>query len=147
MHQIAGKAVAFGEALQPSFRAYQTRVRDNAAALANRLRDNGLDIVTGGTDSHIVLVDLRKSGVTGAEAEARALACGLSVNKNAVPDDPLPPMVTSGLRLGTAAATTRGMGLPQIAQLADVILGLVRGEDPERHRKTVAALCAEFPLP
>jgi glycine hydroxymethyltransferase len=147
MHQIAGKAVAFGEALQPSFRAYQTRVRDNAAALANHLRDNGLDIVTGGTDSHIVLVDLRKSGVTGAEAEARALACGLSVNKNAVPDDPLPPMVTSGLRLGTAAATTRGMGLPQIAQLAGVILGLVRGEDPERHRNTVASLCAEFPLP
>jgi glycine hydroxymethyltransferase len=147
MHQIAGKAVAFGEALQPSFRAYQTCVRDNAAALANRLRDNGLDIVTGGTDSHIVLVDLRKAGVTGAEAEARALAAGLSVNKNAVPDDPLPPMVTSGLRLGTAAATTRGMGLPQIAQLADVILGLVRGEDPERHRKTVAALCAEFPMP
>ena len=99
------------------------------------------------TDSHIVLVDLRKAGVTGAEAEARALAAGLSVNKNAVPDDPLPPMVTSGLRLGTAAATTRGMGLPQIAQLADVILGLVRGEDPERHRKTVAALCAEFPMP
>jgi glycine hydroxymethyltransferase len=91
--------------------------------------------------------DLRKAGVTGAEAEARALAAGLSVNKNAVPDDPLPPMVTSGLRLGTAAATTRGMGLPQIAQLADVILGLVRGEDPERHRKTVAALCAEFPMP
>ena len=147
MHQIAGKAVAFGEALQPTFRAYQTRVRDNAAALAAHLLERGLDIVTGGTDSHIVLVDLRKSGVTGADAEARSLAAGLSVNKNAVPDDPLPPMVTSGLRLGTPAATTRGMGTAQMTQIGDVILGLVRGEDPERHRKTIAALCAEFPLP
>ena len=147
LHQIAGKAVAFGEALQPSFRDYQTRVRDNAAALAEHLRERGLDIVTGGTDSHIVLVDLRKAGVTGAEAETRARAAGLSVNKNAVPEDPLPPMVTSGLRLGTPAATTRGMGIAQMAQIGDVILGLVRGDDPERHRKTVAALCSEFPLP
>ena len=147
LHQIAGKAVAFGEALQPTFRDYQMRVRDNAAALAAHLRERGLDIVTGGTDSHIVLVDLRKAGVTGAEAEQRALKAGLSVNKNAVPEDPLPPMVTSGLRLGTPAATTRGMGKAQMAQIGDVILGLVRGEDPERHRKTIAALCAEFPLP
>ena len=147
MHQIAGKAVAFGEALQPSFKAYQQRVKDNAATLAARLLDGGLDIVTGGTDSHIVLVDLRKSGKTGAEVEQLALQAGLSVNKNAVPDDPLPPMVTSGLRLGAAAATTRGMGKDQILRLADVILGLIRGEAPDRHRPTVAALCEEFPLP
>jgi glycine hydroxymethyltransferase len=147
MHQIAGKAVAFGEALQPSFRDYQIRVRDNAATLAQHLREHGLDIVTGGTDSHIVLVDLRKSGVTGAAIEERALVAGLSVNKNAVPNDPLPPMVTSGLRLGTPAATTRGMGRAEMLKLGDVILGLVRGEDPERHRKTVAALCEEFRLP
>ena len=147
MHQIAGKAVAFGEALQPSFRDYQIRVRDNAATLAQHLREHGLDIVTGGTDSHIVLVDLRKSGVTGAAIEERALVAGLSVNKNAVPNDPLPPMVTSGLRLGTPSATTRGMGRAEMLKLGDVILGLVRGEDPERHRKTVAALCEEFRLP
>ncbi|MEQ1633827.1 MAG: serine hydroxymethyltransferase, partial [Planctomycetota bacterium] len=147
MHQIAGKAVAFGEALQPSFRDYQIRVRDNAATLAQHLLEHGLDIVTGGTDSHIVLVDLRKSGVTGAAVEERALVAGLSVNKNAVPNDPLPPMVTSGLRLGTPAATTRGMGRNEILKIGDVILGLVRGDDPERHRKTIAGLCEAFPLP
>lgn len=147
VHQIAGKAVAFGEALRPEFRAYAQRVKDNAAFLGERLLANGLDIVTGGTDNHIVLVDLRKTDVTGAQLEERALAAGLSVNKNAVPGDPRPPMVTSGLRLGTAAVTTRGFGRDQIAAVADVVIGLVRGQDPERFRGTVAALCEAFPLP
>jgi glycine hydroxymethyltransferase len=147
VQQIAAKAVAFGEALRPEFRDYQQRVKDNAAYLAERLLGAGLDIVTGGTDNHIVLVDLRKTDVTGAQVEERALAAGLSVNKNAIPGDPRPPMVTSGLRLGTAAVTTRGFGRDQIAIVADVITGLVKGGDPERFRGTIHGLCEAFPLP
>lgn len=147
VQQIAAKAVAFGEALRPEFKAYQQRVKENAAHLAERLLGAGLDLVTGGTDNHIVLVDLRKTDVTGAQVEERALAAGLSVNKNAIPGDPRPPMVTSGLRLGTAAVTTRGFGKEQIAAVADVVVGLVRGGDPERFRPTVQGLCEAFPLP
>jgi len=147
VQQIAAKAVAFGEALRPEFKAYQQKVKANAAFLAERLMAAGLDVVTGGTDNHIVLVDLRKTDVTGAQVEERALAAGLSVNKNAVPGDPRPPMVTSGLRLGTAAVTTRGFGRDQIATIADVIVGLVRGGDAERFRATIQGLCEAFPLP
>ena len=147
VQQIAGKAVAFGEALRPEFRAYQQRVKDNAAYLAECLIEGGLDIVTGGTDNHIVLVDLRKADVTGAEVEERALAAGLAVNKNAIPDDPRPPMVTSGLRLGTPAVTTRGFGRDEIQTVARVIVGLVRGGDPDSFRSTVQQLCAAYPLP
>jgi glycine hydroxymethyltransferase len=147
VQQIAAKAVAFGEGLRPEFRSYQQNVKQNAALLAERLMASGLDIVTGGTDNHIVLVDLRKVDVTGADVEERARAAGLSVNKNAVPGDPRPPMVTSGLRLGTAAATTRGCGKDQIVAIADIITGLVRGQDPERFRPIVRALCEAFPLP
>jgi len=147
VQQIAGKAVAFGEALQPAFRDYQRRVKDHAAFLADYLISAGLDIVTGGTDNHIVLVDLRRTDVTGAQVEERALAAGLAVNKNAIPGDPRPPMVTSGLRLGTAAVTTRGCGREQIQTIADIIIGLVRGEDPDRFRPIVQELCAAYPLP
>ena len=147
VQQIAGKAVAFGEALRPEFRAYQERVKENAAHLANRLIEEGLKIVSGGTDNHIVLVDLQGTGVTGADVEERALAAGLAVNKNAVPNDPLPPMVTSGLRLGTPAVTTRGFGTAEIDRLVDIVVGLVRGEDPERYRVTVRELCEAHPLP
>jgi glycine hydroxymethyltransferase len=147
MHQIAAKAVAFGEALQPEFAAYQARVRDNAVFLAQHLAGQGLDIVTGGTDSHLVLVDLRRTSVTGAQVEERALLAGLAVNKNAVPGDPQPPMVTSGLRVGTAAATSRGMGREEMQRVGDVIAGLVRGDDPDRHRAAVRELCEGFPLP
>jgi glycine hydroxymethyltransferase len=147
VQQIAGKAVAFGEALRPEFRSYQQRVKDNAAHLANGLQAAGLKIVSGGTDNHIVLVDLQGTGVTGADVEERALAAGLSVNKNAVPNDPLPPMVTSGLRLGTPAVTTRGFGTAEIDRLVEIVVGLVRGEDPERYRATVLELCEAYPLP
>jgi glycine hydroxymethyltransferase len=147
VQQIAGKAVAFGEALRPEFRVYQQKVKDNAAWLAECLVQQGLDIVTGGTDNHIVLVDLRKADVTGAAVEERALAAGLAVNKNAIPGDLRPPMVTSGLRLGTAAVTTRGFGRTEIQTVADVIVGLVRGADPERFRPVVQGLCESFPLP
>ncbi len=149
MHQIAAKAVAFGEALQPAFRDYAQRVRQNAAALARELQQRGLRIVTGGTDSHIVLVDLRGAPqeVTGAQVEERALQAGLAVNKNAVPGDQRSPMITSGLRLGTPAVTTRGMGVAQMTVLADVIDGLVQGKPPESFRPVVQELCQQFPLP
>lgn len=147
VQQIAGKAVAFGEALRDDFKDYQRRVQANAAHLAARLRDNGLSIVSGGTDNHIVLVDLRGSEMTGAAAEERALVAGLSVNKNAVPNDPLPPMTTSGLRLGTAAVSTRGFGTAEIDRIADIVTGIVRGEDPESFRSQVLELCEQHPLP
>jgi glycine hydroxymethyltransferase len=147
VHQIAAKAVAFGEALRPEFRTYQQQVKDNAAHLAECLVAQGLDIVTGGTDNHIVLVDLRKTESTGAAIEERALAAGLAVNKNAIPGDPRPPMVTSGLRLGTAAVTTRGLGRDEIAKIAQFVGALVRGEDPDRLRPMVQGLCEAFPLP
>lgn len=147
VQQIAGKAVAFGEALQPGFKEYQQRVLDNARYLGECLVEHGLAVVTGGTDNHIVLVDLRNATMTGAEVEERALAAGIAVNKNAVPGDPRPPMVTSGLRVGTPAVTTRGFGRDEIRTVADVIGGLVRGEDPERFRDTVQGLCAAHPLP
>ncbi|MBL8753598.1 MAG: serine hydroxymethyltransferase [Planctomycetes bacterium] len=147
VQQIAAKAVAFGEALQPQFKTYQQQVKANAAHLAERLLAQGLDLVTGGTDNHIVLVDLRKVDVTGAQVEERARIAGLSVNKNAVPGDARPPMVTSGLRLGTAAVTTRGFGKNEVGAIADVIVGLVRGSDPERFRSVVQGLCEAFPLP
>ncbi|HEX5054411.1 MAG TPA: serine hydroxymethyltransferase [Planctomycetota bacterium] len=147
VQQIAGKAVAFGEALRPEFRTYQQRVKENASWLAQCLVEQGLDLVTGGTDNHIVLVDLRKTSATGAEVEERALVAGLSVNKNAIPGDARPPMVTSGLRVGTAAVTTRGLGRDQIATIAEVLGGIVRGSDPERFRPIVQGLCEAFPLP
>lgn len=147
VQQIAGKAVAFGEALRPEFREYQVRVKANAAHLAEHLASEGLKIVSGGTDNHIVLVDLQGTDVTGADVEERALAAGLAVNKNAVPNDPRPPMVTSGLRLGTAAVTTRGFGTAEIDRIADIIVGLVRGEDAERYRSIVLELCEAYPLP
>ena len=147
VQQIAGKAVAFGEALQPEFRTYQENVRKNAAFLATSLIDHGLQVVSGGTDNHIVLVDLQGTGVTGAEVEERALEAGLAVNKNAVPNDPLPPMVTSGLRLGTPAVTTRGFGTAEIEQLVDMIVGLIRGTNPATFRPIVKALSEAYPLP
>jgi glycine hydroxymethyltransferase len=147
MQQIAGKAVAFGEALQPSFRDYQLKVKANAAHLAACLQGAGLKIVSGGTDNHIVLVDLQGTGVTGADVEERALVAGLSVNKNAVPNDPLPPMVTSGLRLGTPAVTTRGFGQAEIEAAANIVIGLVRGEAPESFRSVVHELCEAHPVP
>ena len=147
VQQIAGKAVAFGEALQPEFLTYQENVRKNAAFLATSLIDNGLKVVSGGTDNHIVLVDLQGTGVTGAEVEERALEAGLAVNKNAVPNDPLPPMVTSGLRLGTPAVTTRGFGTAEIEQLVDMIVGLIRGTNPATFRPIVKALSEAYPLP
>ncbi len=147
MHQIAGKAVAFGEALRKDFEDYARRVVANARHLADCLRELGLVIVTGGTDNHMVLVDLRATGVTGAEVEDRSLKAGISLNKNMVPGDSRPPRITSGIRLGTAAATTRGMGPSEMEALADILVELTRGRDPTSFRGRVQEICAAFPLP
>ena len=147
MHQIAGKAVAFGEALQEPFRHYAAAVRRNAHHLANLLIERGLELVTGGTDSHMIVVDLRGEDVTGADVEKRGFVAGISLNKNMVPGDPRSPMVTSGIRVGTAASTTRGMGTTQMEQIADILTGMIRGEDPESFTGQVRELCGQFPLP
>ncbi|MBK8974711.1 MAG: serine hydroxymethyltransferase [Planctomycetes bacterium] len=148
MHQIAGKAAAFGQALTPAFRAYTAQVVANARHLAACLSERGLDLVTGGTDSHMLVVDLRNRGdVTGADVEDRCREAGLAVNKNAVPGDPRPPRVTSGIRLGTAAATTRGMREPEMEIIADVFAAVVAGEDPTRLRNAIDELTRAHPVP
>ena len=127
MHVIAAKAVAFGEALQPSFKQYQQAVKDNAHVLAATLSDGGLDMVSGGTDTHVMLVDLRPKGVTGKAAEAALGRAGITCNKNSIPFDPASPFVTSGVRLGTPAATTRGFGVAEFQQVGALILRVLDG--------------------
>lgn len=153
MHVIAAKAVAFGEALQPSYASYQRAVVANAAALADELLGRGFDIVTGGTDSHLVLVDLRPKKVTGKVADAALERAGITANKNAVPDDPESPFVTSGVRLGSPAATARGFGTAEfreIGRFIDEVLsahGTPAAEDVEKRVKgEVQALCRRFPI-
>ncbi len=156
MHVIAGKAVAYGEALQPEFRLYAKAIVDNARVLADTLIKGGLDIVSGGTDSHIVLVDLRPKGVKGNDTEEALERAGMTCNKNAVPFDPEPPMVTSGVRLGTPAATTRGFGVAEWKltgeYIVEVLDGLAKnGVDGNNTvenavKEKVEALCARFPI-
>jgi glycine hydroxymethyltransferase len=149
-HVIAAKAVAFGEALTEDFRRYARQVIRNAQTLAQALLERGYDIVSGGTDNHLMLVDLRARGITGKQAEQALDAAGITCNKNAVPDDPQPPMVTSGIRLGTAAVTTRGMGeeeMRYIAELIDRVLTNLGNESVYAAvRAEVAELCRRFPL-
>jgi len=156
MHVIAAKAVAFGEALRPEFREYAGQVVTNAQSLAAALTDGGLDVVTGGTDTHLVLADLRNRTATGRDAEAALGRTGLTCNKNAVPFDPAPPTVTSGIRLGSPAATSRGMGAAEFARIGRWILRVIDGidvhgatGDPAAEaavREEVRALCARFPV-
>lgn len=156
MHVIAAKAVAFGEALRPEFKTYQQQVRANAVALADQLMKGGLDIVTGGTDTHVMLVDLRPKGVKGNATEKALGRAHITANKNGIPFDPEKPMVTSGLRLGTPAGTTRGFGEAEFRQIADWIVEVVDGlaengeegnADVEAKVKAeVAELCARFPM-
>jgi glycine hydroxymethyltransferase len=153
MHVIAAKAVAFGEALQPSFRAYAQAVVDNARVLAATLVERGFAIVSGGTDSHLMLVDLRPKGLTGDVAERALDRAGVTCNKNGVPNDPQKPTVTSGIRLGTPAGTTRGFGVAEFRQIGHLIADLLdavageRGEAAEAAvRAQVATLCARFPI-
>ena len=156
MHVIAGKAVAFGEALRPDFKDYQAQVIKNAQALADQLMKGGLDIVTGGTDTHVMLVDLRPKGVKGNATEKALGRAHITCNKNGIPFDPEKPTVTSGVRLGTPAGTTRGFGEAEFRQIADWIVEVVdglaaNGEDGNaeveaRVRASVEAMCARFPI-
>jgi len=149
-HVIAAKAVAFGEALQPSFKTYAQQVVANAQALAARIQERGIDVVSGGTDNHLVLLDLRGIGMTGKVADLLVSDVHITANKNTVPFDPQSPFVTSGLRLGTAACTTRGFNEAAFREVADVIADrLLNPEDAaieQRCRDRVAALCERFPL-
>jgi glycine hydroxymethyltransferase len=148
-HCIAAKAVAVKEAMQPDFKEYAERVVRTARALAGGLQDQGLRLVSGGTDSHLALVDLRPAGITGADAERACDEVGITLNKNAIPFDPLPPMTTSGIRLGTPGPATLGMDEPEMKEVAEVIGEVIRGPDDEvvkrRARERVSALTARFP--
>ena len=156
MHVIAAKAVAFREALEPGFKVYQAQVIRNAQALADQLMKGGLDIVTGGTDTHLMLVDLRPKGVKGNATEKALGRAHITCNKNGIPFDTEKPTITSGVRLGTPAGTTRGFGEPEFRQIGDWIVEVVdglaaNGEDGNGHveaevRAKVATLCAEFPI-
>ena len=156
MHVIAAKAVAFGEALQPSFKAYCQQVVDNAQALASRLVEHGLEISTGGTDTHLMVVDLTPKGVTGKEAEDALERAGITCNKNSIPFDPLKPTITSGIRLGTPAATTRGFGTTEFELVGDLIARVLDGlaekgeegnaETEAAVRQDVLDLCQRFPI-
>ena len=145
MHAIAGKAVAFGEALRPEFKEYSRQIVENSKAMAEGLLDEGLNLVSGGTDNHLMLVDLRGTGTTGKELEEKLDSVGITCNKNMIPNDPEPPTVTSGVRLGTAAMTTRGMGEEEMREIAEMIAGAARGET-EGLKERVAALTEAYPL-
>lgn len=148
MHVIAGKAVCFGEALKPEFKDYQQRLLDNSKALAEALKKRGVNLVSGGTDNHLMLLDLRSLGVTGKELEKRLDEVNITANKNAIPNDPEKPFVTSGLRLGTAAATTRGLDGSDMDKIAEfVFLAATDFENSaDAIRAGVAEICAKHPL-
>jgi glycine hydroxymethyltransferase len=156
MHVIAAKAVAFGEALRPEFADYAASVVKNAQVLAETLMKGGLDIVTGGTDTHLMLVDLRPKGVTGKDAEAALGRAHITCNKNGIPFDPQPPTVTSGIRLGTPAGTTRGFGAGEFAQVAEMIVEVLdglaahgldgNGATEAAVKARVQAFCDRFPV-
>ncbi len=159
MHVIAAKAVAFGEALQPDFTAYQKRVIENSKALAETLQSKGLRIVSGGSDNHLMLLDVGASGLTGKEVEAALDLVHITVNKNTIPFETKSPFVTSGIRVGTPAVTTRGLGTEEmrkiggwIARVCDTLKGMpsegraLPADVAEQIKKEVGALCAKFPI-
>ena len=153
MHSIAAKAVAFGEALRPEFKEYAKNVLENSAAMANRLKERGLDIVSGGTDSHLSVVDLTALSITGKIAETELEKAGITCNKNAIPFDKLPPSQASGIRIGSAAMTTRGMRKAEFMKIADLIYDILSnyGKDEYESVKTkvrseTLAMCQAFPL-
>lgn len=150
MHMIAAKAVCFKEALQPQFKLYQSQVRRNARALAQALAQRGFRLVSGGTDNHLMLVDLRPNKLTGRKAQVVLDSVHITVNRNMIPFDPEKPFVTSGIRLGTPAVTTRGMAEPQMERIADLIARTLENPENEAHleavRAEVLALCNEFPV-
>ncbi|MFQ6607060.1 MAG: serine hydroxymethyltransferase [Fidelibacterota bacterium] len=150
MHVIAAKAVAFGEALQPEFKTYCQRVVANAKALATALNERGYDLVSGGTDTHVVLVDLSNKDISGKAAEKALEKAGITVNKNMVPFDERSPLITSGIRVGTPAITTRGMGVSEMQIIAGLIDQVIKAIDDEgiitNVKSTVTELCSNFPL-
>ena len=155
MHVIAAKAVAFGEALRPEFKDYAAAVTTNAATLAETLVSGGLDIVSGGTSTHLMLVDLRPKGVTGRDAEASLERAHITCNKNGIPFDPEKPAITSGVRLGTPAGTTRGFGIAEFRQIGELIVEVLDGlgANPDDNsvieakvRAEVIKLCEQFPI-
>ncbi|MBR8832860.1 MAG: serine hydroxymethyltransferase [Stigonema ocellatum SAG 48.90 = DSM 106950] len=149
-HAIAGKAVAFGEALKPEFNAYSAQVIENARALATQLQNRGLKLVSNGTDNHLMLVDLRAIGMTGKQADQLVSGVNITANKNTVPFDPESPFVTSGLRLGSPAMTTRGMGVAEFTEIGNIIADRLLHPESETVaedcRRRVAKLCSSFPL-
>ena len=150
MHIIAAKAVCFKEAMEPSFLAYQKQILANAQALARSLTGNGFRLVSGGTDNHLMLVDVFSKGVTGKVAEASLGKAGITVNKNAIPFDQNPPMVASGIRVGTPALTTRGMRETEMEQIGTLMARVLAAPDDDRVigmvKTEVEALCRRFPL-
>jgi glycine hydroxymethyltransferase len=150
MHVIAAKAVAFKEALEPEFKAYQQRVIDNARAMVQVFIDRGFDVVSGGTDDHLFLVSFIKQGLTGKEADASLGAANITVNKNAVPNDPQSPFVTSGIRVGTPAITTRGLGEAESRELAgwmcDILDDVNNQQIIDDVKQKVLDLCSRFPV-
>jgi len=151
MHIIAAKAVCFFEAMQPEFVDYQKSVLKNARVLASELQRQGLRIVSGGTDNHLVLVDLSLQGISGKVAEEALGAVGISVNRNAIPFDPKPPKITSGIRLGTPAVTTRGFGTEEMKRIAALIGKVLASSGDKRAqeqaRQEVREMCQQFPIP
>ena len=151
MHTIAGKAVCFGQALQPEFSRYAHQVVENCQALAAELSEAGMRLVSGGTDNHLILVDVTPLGITGRQAEQALESVGIIANKNAIPFDPRPPRVTSGLRLGTPAITSRGMGAEETSRVAGMVARVLTNiEDKALHGQVAAEvreLTAGFPVP
>ena len=147
-HVIAAKAVCFAEAATPEFRTYAHRVVDNAKVLADAIMDEGFNLITGGTDNHLMLADLRPMHITGKELQERLDANHITLNKNAIPDDPEKPAVTSGVRIGTAAVTTRGMGPEEMKRIAKCIGMTARDFEGTamQVRDEVADMCSQFPL-
>ncbi|MBR2640660.1 MAG: serine hydroxymethyltransferase, partial [Oscillospiraceae bacterium] len=147
-HIIAAKAVCFGEALQPEFKEYQHKIVENAACLAEALKKHGLKLVSDGTDNHLMMLDLRETGVTGKELEQRLDSVNITANKNMIPNDPASPFVTSGVRLGTPSVTTRGFGKEEMEKIADFIAKVTFDYEnsAEEVKKGVAELCRKFPL-
>lgn len=151
MHVIVAKAVAFYEAMQPDFTDYQRATLDNALTLASELQRLGLRLISGGTDTHLVLVDLTETGVTGKEAEEYLEAAGIIINRNAIPFDPRQPLIASGIRLGTPAVTTRGFGREEIKRIASLIVRIINNignpDIQQQVRQEVSQICSRFPVP
>lgn len=148
MHIIAAKAVCFGEALKPEFKEYQKNVVENCKTIANRLIDNGINLVSGGTDNHLLLIDLRGTDITGKELEKRLDNVYITVNKNTVPSEPLSPFITSGIRVGTAAVTSRGLGKKEMIKIADLITLSIKDYDNNvaNIKREVNDICEQYPI-